>query len=190
MEKPARENSGMFKDPKDRIWKTDVEQGKKSKAPRPRGKLSPVRSKASTVREYLDSLPEDRRKAIAAVRKTILANLPRGYEEAMNRGMIAYQVPLEAYPDTYNGQPLLYAALASQKNHMGVYLCNVYGISELREELVAGFKAAGRKLDMGRSCIRFKRLEDLPLEVVGRAVAATPLKAFVERARACASSRR
>ena len=81
-----------------------------------------MRSEASSVEQYLKELPEDRRAAVAAVRQTILANLPAGYEEAMNWGMIGYQVPLSSYPDTYNDQPLMYAALASQKNHMAVYL--------------------------------------------------------------------
>jgi uncharacterized protein YdhG (YjbR/CyaY superfamily) len=85
-----------------------------------------VRSDAATVDEYLASLPDERREAIEVVRNEILANLPDGYEEAMNWGMIAYQVPLSVNPDTYNGQPLMYAALASQKNHMAVYLTSVY----------------------------------------------------------------
>jgi hypothetical protein len=85
-----------------------------------------VRSDATTVDQYLSSLPEHRRAAIATVRQIILEHLPRGYEEAMNWGMIAYQVPLETYPDTYNGQPLMYAALASQKDHMAVYLTGIY----------------------------------------------------------------
>jgi hypothetical protein len=139
-----------------------------------------VRANATTVKEYLASVPADRRAAIETVRRTIVENLPAGYEEACSFGMITYQVPLAVYPDTYNKQPLMYAALASQKSHMAVYLCNVYAIPERRAELVSGFAAAGKKLDMGKSCIRFKRLEDLPLQVIGRSVKATPMKAFVE----------
>jgi hypothetical protein len=138
-----------------------------------------MRSKAATPAGYLKSRPQGRRDAISAVRKTVQKNLPKGYEESMNFGMITWQVPLEVYPDTYNRQPLMYAALGSQKNHMAIYLCNVYGLPSLRAKLVAGFKAAGKKLDMGKACIRFRRLEDLSLEVIGRLVAATPMKAYV-----------
>jgi hypothetical protein len=86
-----------------------------------------MKTQAATVKEYLELLPEDRRAAISAVRNEILKNLPKGYEEVINWGMITYQIPLERYPNTYNGQPLCYAALASQKNHMAVYLTCVHG---------------------------------------------------------------
>ncbi len=93
----------------------------------------------------------------------------------MNWGMIAYQVPLERYPDTYNGQPLLYAALASQKNHMAVYLMGIYGSDALREKFEAAYRATGKRMDIGKSCVRFRRLDDLPLDVVGDAIAAVSL---------------
>ena len=80
-----------------------------------------MQSKANTVKQYLNELPNDRKKAISIVRQTILENLPEGYDEVMNWGMITYEVPLETYPNTYNGKPLMYAALASQKNHMSIY---------------------------------------------------------------------
>ena len=149
-----------------------------------------VRSAATTVLGYLKGLPADRRAAVEAVRKSILKNLPKGYEEAMNCGMLTYQVPLTVYPDTYNRQPLMYAALASQKNHMAVYLCNVYAIPALRKQVEAGFKAAGKKPDMGKSCIRFRTLDDLPLDVIAKAIAATPMDAFVAFAKQVASKRR
>jgi uncharacterized protein YdhG (YjbR/CyaY superfamily) len=149
-----------------------------------------VKSKATTVREYLAGLPADRRPAIEAVLRTVRAKLPKGYQESMNWGMISWEVPLSVCPDTYNKQPLAYAALGSQKNYMAIYLCNVYGIPALREELVAGFKAAGKKLDMGKSCIRFRRLEDLPLDVIGRMIAATPMASFVAFAKKVYSKRR
>jgi uncharacterized protein YdhG (YjbR/CyaY superfamily) len=138
-----------------------------------------MRSDAATVTEYLDSLPDDRREAIAAVRQTILDNLPEGYEEAMNWGMITYQVPLETYPDTYNGQPLMYAALASQKNHMAVYLTGVYADEAVLQAFVADYEATGAKLDMGKSCVRFKRLDGLPLDVLGRTIAAVGVADFI-----------
>ena len=140
-----------------------------------------ARSDASTVEEYLDSLPADRREVVSRVREVILRNLPRGYSESMNWGMISYEVPLEKYPDTYNGRPLGYAALAAQKNYFVLYLLGAYQDSEQERRLREGFDAAGKKLDMGKSCIRFKRLEDLPLEVVGRAVATTPPAKFIEQ---------
>ena len=149
-----------------------------------------MRSAATTVQGYLKGLPAERRAAVQAVRTAILKNLPKGYEEVSNWGMITYQVPLAVYPDTYNKQPLMYAALASQKNYMAVYLCNVYGIPALRKQVEAGFKAAGKKLDMGKSCIRFEALDDLPLDVIARAIAATPMDAFVAFAKRVTSKRR
>jgi hypothetical protein len=131
------------------------------------------------VDAYLKGLPEDRRTAIQAVRRTILANLPSGYQESFDGRFLSYEVPLAVYPDTYNKRPLMYAALASQSGYMAVYLCNVYALSPLRKELEAGFKAAGKRLDMGKSCVRFKRLDDLPLDVIGRMVAATPMDGYV-----------
>jgi uncharacterized protein YdhG (YjbR/CyaY superfamily) len=138
-----------------------------------------MRSDATTVKGYLSALPNDRREAIEAVRQTILDNLPPGYEEVMNWGMITYQVPLETYPDTYNGKPLMYAALASQKNHMAVYLTGIYMADEARREFEAAYKATGKRLDVGKSCVRFKKLEDLPLELIGERIASQSVEVFV-----------
>lgn len=140
-----------------------------------------MRSEAKTVDEYLQSLPPDRRAAMARVREAIRSRLPDGYEEAMNWGMITWQVPLSVYPDTYNGQPLMYAALASQKNHMAVYLTAVYADEALRRDFEAAWRASGKRMDMGRSCVRFRRLDDLPLEVVADSIAAVPLARFVDQ---------
>lgn len=143
-----------------------------------------MRSEAKTVEEYLASLPEDRRAAISAVRAVILDNLPPGYAETMNWGMIAYEVPLALCPKTYNGQPLMYAALASQKNHMAVYLCGLYcGVPGVKDDFLAATKRSGRKLDMGKACIRFRRLEDLDLDAVGEAIAAVSAEAFIAASR-------
>jgi len=139
-----------------------------------------MRSSAKTVEEYLASLPDDRRVEIDEVRQVILSNLPAGFEEAMNWGMIAYQVPLEVVPDTYNGQPLMYAALASQKNHMAVYLTAVYADEGGADTFKADYIATGKKLDMGKSCVRFKRIEDLPLELIGTTIAATSMAEFID----------
>ena len=138
-----------------------------------------MRSEATTVEKYLAELPDDRRAAIAEVRDTILANLPEGYEEVMNWGMVTYQVPLEVYPNTYNKQPLMYAALASQKNHMAVYLSAIYSDEGARDRFEAAYKVAGKRFDVGESCVRFKKLEDLPLDVIGDAVRGVSLDEFV-----------
>ena len=139
-----------------------------------------MRSDATTVDEYLASLPDDRRKAITEVREVILANLPNGYEEAMNWGMITYQVPIDTYPETYNKQPLMYAGLASQKNHMAVYLTGVYTSDDERASFEEEYRSTGKRLDMGKSCVRFRKLDDLPLDVVGRAIAARDVDSFIE----------
>src|SRR5262245_33176004 len=146
---------------------------------------------AETADGYLKELPEERREAIAAVRKVILQNLPDGYEEGIGFGMLEYRVPLERYPETYNGKPLGYVALANQKNYMSLYLMGVYGDSDSESWFKRSYEATGKKLDMGRSCVRFKRLDDLPLEVVGEAVARTSVDDFIamyERSRGGARS--
>jgi uncharacterized protein YdhG (YjbR/CyaY superfamily) len=148
-----------------------------------------MRSEAKTVDAYLAQLPEDRRAAISAVREVILENLPDGYEESMNWGMIAYEVPLSTYPDTYNGQPLAYAALASQKNHMAVYLSGIYMDEKAREKFERDYRATGKRIDVGKSCVRFRKLEDLPLPVIGEAIAYLPADEFVERVKAVHSPR-
>lgn len=139
-----------------------------------------VSSKAHTVDDYLGELSDDRRDAIAEVRDVILENLPDGYAETMNWGMISYEVPLERYPDTYNGQPLGYAALASQKNYMAVYLNSVYGDDETEEWFRREYEATGKKLDMGKSCVRFKSLDQLPLELIGQVIAGTSVDDLIE----------
>jgi hypothetical protein len=140
-----------------------------------------AKSKAKTVDEYLAELPEDRRAEIAIVRKVILANLPDGYQEMMQFGMIGYVVPLERYPVTYNGQSLMFAALASQKNYMSLYLMNICSDEAVEKWFVEGYKASGKKLDMGKACVRFKSLQDLPIDLVGEAIALTLVAGFIER---------
>ena len=138
-----------------------------------------MRSDATTVDGYLKSLPEDRRSAIEEVRETILDNLPEGYREVMNWGMISYEVPLETQPATYNGKPLLFAALASQKNHMAVYLTSVYADEPNAAAFKAAYRATGKRLDMGKSCVRFKRIDDLPLELIGEVIKSTSVRDFI-----------
>ena len=139
-----------------------------------------MQSKAKTVQEYLSDLPNDRLEAIETVRDVILANLPEGFEETINWGMITYQVPLSRYPDTYNKQPLMLAALGSQKNHMAVYLTGVYADPESRSQFTEAYKATGKRMDMGKSCVRFRKLDDLPVELIGGAIAEYSVDEFIE----------
>jgi hypothetical protein len=138
-----------------------------------------VASKATTVKEYLEWLPEDRRKVISKVRTVIRKHLPKGYEEKLTYGVISYQVPLKTLPDTYNGQPLCYAALAAQKHHNALYLMCAYGDPKQRAALQDAFTKAGKKLDMGKSCVRFKHVEDLPLPAIGKLIAAVPPAKYI-----------
>jgi len=138
-----------------------------------------MHSDATTVEQYLAELPEERTATIEFVRKVILENLPRGYEEAMNWGMISYQVPLSLYPDTYNKQPLMYAALASQKNYMSLYLTAVYMDEKAQKEFEKEYRATGKRLDMGKSCVRFRKLDDLPLPLVAKAIASYDVDSFI-----------
>lgn len=139
-----------------------------------------VSSKAITPAAYLASLPPERRKVIAAVRDVIRKRLPKGYVETMNWGMLAYEVPLSRYPDTSNKQPLMYLALAAQKNNYAFYMTGVSNDKALMDRLAAAYKAAGRKLDMGKSCLRFKSLDELPLDVIGDIVASTNVERRIE----------
>lgn len=149
-----------------------------------------MRSKATTVDQYLSDLPDDRREAIETVRAVILENLPDGYEEVMNWGMITYQIPLETYPDTYNKQPLMYAALASQKNHMGVYLTGIYISDQARIEFETAYRATGKRFDVGKSCVRFRKLEDLPLDLIGETIASIPMERLIARVEEAGSARK
>lgn len=143
-----------------------------------------MQSSAKTVQEYLKELPVDRREAINAVRGVILANLPKGYEECMSYGMIGYVVPHSIYPKGYQCNPkvpLPFINLASQKNHMAFYLMCCYGDPKLKAWFENAWKDTGKKFDMGGGCVRFKRLEDVPLEVIGQLVAGLPVDVFIRR---------
>jgi len=122
--------------------------------------------------------------AIEKVRAVILENLPDGYTEVMNWGMITYEVPLEIYPDTYNKKPLMYAALASQKNYMSVYLMGLYSHPEIEKKFVEASQKSGKKLNMGKCCVRFKKLDDLDLNAVGEVVKAVSMKDHVKNSKA------
>jgi hypothetical protein len=141
-----------------------------------------MQSNALTVQQYLASMPADRRETIEAIRAVILKNLPQGYQEGMQYGMIGYFVPHGVYPAGYHcdpKQPLPFIGLASQKNHMALYMFCLYLDDDQAQSFRDSWLATGKKIDMGKSCIRFKKLGDVPLEVIGKAVR-VPAKKFVE----------
>lgn len=125
-----------------------------------------VQSSATCVEDYLNDVPKDRREIISTIRSKILKNLPIGYVESMNWGMISYEIPLETYPNTYNNQPLGIAAIASQKNYISIYLMGCYMVPEQQRTLLMAFKKMGVKPNMGKSCIRFTKLDKIPLDTI------------------------
>ncbi len=114
------------------------------------------------------------------LRALLRRRVPKGYGESMEWGAISYSIPLEVFPDTYNGQPLAYAALASKKSHFAIDLMGAWADASLRKKLEDGFRRAGKKLDMGKACIRFRSLDDLPLQVIGDVVAAVPPRKYLQ----------
>ncbi len=129
----------------------------------------------------LAGLPDDRRTTISAVRDAVNANLPEGYVETMTFGMIGWVTPLEDYPNTYNRQPSAIASLASQKNHIALYLMGLYSEGPELAWFEQQYVDRGMRLDMGRSCVRFKRLDEVPLDVVGEVIARIPPAVYLER---------
>jgi hypothetical protein len=151
-----------------------------------------MHSQATTVEQYLSGLAEDRREALEAVRRVILANLDKDFEEGMQYGMIGYYVPHRVYPAGYHcdpKEPLPFAGLASQKNHMSLYLMCIYGDSELSKWFREAWTKTGKKLDMGKSCVRFKRLDDLALDVIGEAIKRVQAKKYIEHCEAAIRTR-
>lgn len=136
-------------------------------------------SPAKTVPEYLAGLPADRRKVVGAARALVRKHLPKGYEESMRWGMITWTVPLKRFPDTYNKQPLCYAALAAQKHYTTLYLMAAYTGSEPYAWLKAEFEKAGKRFDMGKSCLHFKTLDDLVPEAVGKVIASVSPEEYI-----------
>jgi hypothetical protein len=137
-------------------------------------------SKAPTVAKWIAGLPEDRRPIVSKLRALLKRRVPKGYRESILWNAITYAIPLEHFPDTYNGQPLCYAALGSHKSHLSLYLMCVYGNETQNKKLQDGFRKAGKKLNMGKACIRFRALEDLPLDVIGDIVSAVPPEKYLE----------
>lgn len=151
-----------------------------------------MQSKATTVAGYLASLPPDRRAAIEAVRKVILKNLDSGYTETMSYGMIGYVVPHSVYPAGYHcnpEQPLPFAGLASQKGHMSLYLMCVYGNDAAHAKFRKAWEATGKKLNMGKACVRFKKLEDVALDVLGATIKSVPAKSYIKYCEAALAMR-
>jgi hypothetical protein len=138
-----------------------------------------VQSDALTVEAYLAELPDDRRSAIAGIRDVIVEHLPAGFVEGMQYGTISYYIPLERYPDTYNDQPLAIAALASQKRYMSLYLMGIYANDDDAWWFREQWTLSGKRLDMGKSCVRFRKLDDVPLDVVGAAIERTSTEALI-----------
>jgi hypothetical protein len=142
-----------------------------------------MQSKASSVEAYLAELPEDRRTAIEAVRKAILDNLDPTYAEGMTYGMIGYFVPHAVYPNGYHcdpKQPLPYVNLASQKGHMSLYMMGLYMDEALTTWFEEAWEKSGKKLDKGKACVRFKKLADVDLNVIGEAIRRMPAKTYIE----------
>lgn len=148
-----------------------------------------MQSEADSVEDYLDSLPEDRRSAISTIRDVINEHLPEGYVEQMDWGMVSWVVPLDTKPDTYNGKPLCYSALASQKKHMAVYLMGMYTDGPELEWFRDQYAERDIKLDMGKSCVRFKQLDDVPLDVLGEAIGKIEVNEFIARYEASRGAR-
>ncbi|MEO1535097.1 MAG: DUF1801 domain-containing protein [Planctomycetota bacterium] len=139
-------------------------------------------TKPTTPAQYLKSLPDDRRKALTAVRKVINANLPEGYKEGMQYGMIGWFVPHSIHPAGYHcdpAQPVPFIGLGNQKNHMALYMFCIYTDARLSDWFVKAWTKTGIKLDMGKSCIRFKSLDGVALDVVGEAVSRVPVDVFL-----------
>ncbi|MFL5521803.1 MAG: iron chaperone [Gemmatimonadales bacterium] len=136
---------------------------------------------AATVDEYLAQLPEDRRAVVSAVRKMVKKHLPKGFQERASYGMIGWEVPLAKSGPTYNGQPLCFAGIAAQKHHYSLYLTSAYMDPVITKRVQDIFKAAGKRLDMGKSCVRFRSLDAIPLDDLGPIIAAVPMDEFIER---------
>jgi hypothetical protein len=152
--------------------------------PRRTARPKPASPPPATVEAYLAAQPPDRRAVLSEVRSVVRRHLPDGYEEGIGWGAITWHIPLSRLPDTYNKQPLAYAALAPHKSYYTLYLMGPYGSPKLLRELEDGFRAAGKTLDMGKSCVHFRSIDDLPLDVIGRSIAAIPAEQWIEIYRA------
>lgn len=132
-----------------------------------------------TPAQYVASLPADRAKTIKTVRALVNKHIPKGYDECIVWGSIGWTIPLSRYPDTYNKQPICYVALASQKNYCSLYLMGAFWSEDQLTQLKSAFKAAGKKLDMGKSCVHFESPDDLPLEAIGKLISAISSETWI-----------
>jgi uncharacterized protein YdhG (YjbR/CyaY superfamily) len=137
-------------------------------------------AKAATVDDYLSGLTPERREVVATVRSVMKKNVPKGFTESIGWGMIMYSIPLERFPNTYNKQPLMYAALASNKNFVTLHMMSAYAPGTHKTRLEAAFKAAGKKLDMGKACIHFRKAEDIPLDAIGQLLSEITPEKWIE----------
>lgn len=143
-----------------------------------------MQSKATTPQQYIDELPNDRKEPIQKLRQHILDNLPNGIEEVMSYGMLGYVIPHSVYPDGYHCDPKLplpFMNIASQKNFIAVYSMTLYAKKELTDWFISEYaKRCKYKLDMGKSCIRFKRLDDIPYELIGELTAKVSAEEWIQ----------
>jgi len=139
-----------------------------------------VSSLAKTVTKYIDELPVERKQIVKKLRSAIRKNLSSGYKEVMEFGMICYVIPLTKYPNTYNKKPLVYCALASQKQYVSLYLSCVYVDKKTRIEFEDSYRKSGKKLNAGASCIRFKNMQEIPFDVVNKAIKKFSVKQFID----------
>ena len=135
--------------------------------------------KTISVEEYLAEVPAKQQETVSKLRNVIVENLPPGYSETMNMGVISYEIPRDVHPGAYNGSPLSYLALASRKNYISLHLTCFYHNEKQEKMIRDGFKKAGKQLNMGKSCIRFRKLDDIPLDVIAEAVASTPVDVMI-----------
>jgi len=147
-----------------------------------------MQSNATTVEQYLAEIPADRRPIFDAVRRTVLEHLPEGFVEGMQHGMIGYYIPLDRYRDTDNGQPLGIASLANQKRYVSLYLMGIYANDYDQRWFRERWAQSGKRLDMGKSCVRFRKLSDVPIDVIGEAIARTDVDAYIAAYEAARSS--
>lgn len=140
-----------------------------------------VSSSATSVDGYLAELTPERATDVATLRQLCLDYLPPGLEEVMNWGMITYQVPFSTVPDTYNKQPLMFAAIASQKQHISLYLMSIYAFDKTKDQFEKLWLESGKKLNVGKACIRFKSLDQVPIELIQDALGKISVEQYVER---------
>jgi len=139
-----------------------------------------MQSDAKTVAAYLKSLPPERAIVISEIRELVNKHIKSGFVETMRWGMISWEIPLDKYPDTYNKQPLNYIALAAQKNNYSLYLMSCHATKEEGEVFEKAYRASGKRMDMGKSCVRFKKIEDLPLPLIANYIKRYSLKEFIQ----------